>query len=56
MMESKPIDTPMDLNVKLLPNQGEHFANQGKYWKFVGNLNYLTISWLDISLTVSVVS
>lgn len=27
-MNAKPVDTPMDLNTKLLPRQGEQFQTQ----------------------------
>lgn len=56
MLDCKPIDTPMDPNVKLLPNQGESFSDQGRYRRLVGKLNYLTITRPDISFAVSVVS
>jgi len=51
-----PFDTPMDLNVKLLPHQGEPLSNQEKYRRLVGALNYLTVTHTDISFAVSVVS
>ena len=56
MMDSKPIDTPMDPNEKLLPNQGEPFVDPGRYRRLVGKLNYLTITRPDISFAVSIVS
>ena len=56
MMESKPVDTTMDPNVKLFSNQRESSANLGRYCKLVGKLYYLMITWLDISFVVSVVS
>ena len=43
MMEFKPIDTLMDPNVKLLPNQGKLFADLERYHRLVGKLNYLII-------------
>ena len=56
MLDCKPIDTPMDPNVKLVPGQGESFRDPGRYRRLVGKLNYLTITRPDISFPVSVVS
>jgi hypothetical protein len=46
----------MDLNQTLLKDEGELFHDPGKYRRLVGKLNYLTITKLDISYAVSVVS
>ena len=56
MLECKPIDTPMDPNVKLVLGQGEPLRDPGRYQRLVGKLNYLTITRLDISFPMSVVS
>ena len=56
MLECKPVDTPMNPNVKLVPGQGEPLRDLGRYRRLVGKLNYLTITWPDISFPVSVVS
>jgi len=56
LMNSKFVDTPMDPNVKLLPNQGESCSDPEKYRRLVGKLNYLTVTRPDISFAVSVVS
>ena len=56
VLECKPVDTPMDPNVKLVPGQGEPLRDLGRYRRLVGKLNYLTITRLDISFPVSVVS
>ncbi|RVW92497.1 Retrovirus-related Pol polyprotein from transposon RE1 [Vitis vinifera] len=56
MLDCKPIDTPMDPNVKLVPGQGEPLRDPGRYRRLVGKLNYLTITRPDISFPVSVVS
>ena len=45
----------MDPNVNLLPGQGEPLSNPKRY-RLVGKLNYLTVSRLDISFSMSVVS
>ena len=56
MLDYKPVDTPMDPNVKLVPGQGESLGDLGRYRRLVGKLNYLTITRPDISFPVSVVS
>ncbi|RVW72360.1 Retrovirus-related Pol polyprotein from transposon TNT 1-94 [Vitis vinifera] len=56
MLDCKPIDTPMDPNVKLIPGQGEPLGDPGRYRRLVGKLNYLTITHPDISFPISVVS
>ncbi|RVW52982.1 putative mitochondrial protein [Vitis vinifera] len=56
MLDCKPIDTPMDPNVKLIPGQGEPLGDPGRYRRLVGKLNYLTITRPDISFPVSVVN
>ena len=56
MLDCKPVDTPMDPNVKLVPSQGELLRDLGRYRRLVGKLNYLTIIRPDISFPVSVVS
>ncbi|KAL6326828.1 hypothetical protein AAG906_011005 [Vitis piasezkii] len=56
MLDCKPVDTPMDPNVKLVPGQGEPLGDPGRYRRLVGKLNYLTITRPDISFLVSVVS
>ena len=56
MLDCKPVDTPMDPNVKLVPEQGEPLRDPRRYQQLVGKLNYLTITRPDISFLVSVVS
>ena len=56
MLDYKPVDTPMDPNVKLVPGQGEPLRDPGRYRRLVGKLNYLTIIRPDISFPVNVVS
>ena len=56
MLDCKPVDTPMDPNVKLIPGQGEPLGDPRRYRQLVDKLNYLTITRLGISFPVSVVS
>ena len=56
MLDCKPIDTPMDPNVKLIPSQGELLRDPRRYRRLVRKLNYLTITRPDISFPVGVVS
>lgn len=56
MLDCKPIDTPMDPNVKLLPDQEESFPDPRRYRRLVGKLNYLTMTRPDISYAASVVN
>ena len=56
ILDCKPVDTPMDMNVKLVPSQGEPLRDLKRYRRLVGKLNYLTITRPDISFLVSVVS
>nr|XP_025884264.1 uncharacterized protein LOC112940418 [Solanum lycopersicum] len=55
-MGCRPIDTPMDPNVKLLLGQREPVSYLERYRRLVGKLNYLTVTRPDISFLVSVVS
>ncbi|RVX14649.1 Retrovirus-related Pol polyprotein from transposon RE1 [Vitis vinifera] len=36
MLDCKPVDTPMDPNVKLVPGQGEPLGDPGRYRRLVG--------------------
>ena len=56
MLNCKPVDTPMDPNVKLVPRQGEPLGDPGRYRRLVSKLNYLTITRPDISFPINVVS
>ena len=56
MLDCNPVDTPMDLNVKLVPSQGELLRDLRRYGRLVGKLNYLAITQPDISFLVSVVN
>jgi len=56
LVSSKSVNTPMDPNTKLLPNQGEPISDPEQYRRLVGKLNYLIVTRLDISFAVSMVS
>ena len=56
LLVSKPVETPMDPNVKLYEDQGELLSNPERYCRLVGKLNYLTITHSDISFAISVLS
>ena len=56
MSDCGPIDSPMDSNQKLLPNQGEPYSDPERYRRLVGKVIYLTITRPDISFAVGVVS
>ena len=56
MLDCKPVGTPMDPNVKLVPEQGELLRDPRKYRRLVGKLNYLTITRPNISFSVSVLA
>nr|KYP66665.1 hypothetical protein KK1_012967 [Cajanus cajan] len=48
--------TPMDPNMKFLPCHGEPLKDPIRYCRRVRRLNYLTVTRLDITFAVSVVS
>ena len=56
LLGSKPMETPTDPNVKFYEDQRELLSNPERYNRLVGKLNYLTITRLDISFAVSVLS
>ena len=55
-MGAKPLETPMDLSVKLCVDQGELLSSSDNYRRLVRKLNYLTITRPNISFVVSVIS
>ncbi|CAM9003922.1 unnamed protein product [Rhodiola kirilowii] len=56
MMESKPISTPLEANVKYCAEEGKELEDVKMYRQLVGSLIYLTITRPDISFAVGVVS
>ena len=56
MSGSKPVETPIDPNTKLMPRTDELAVDKGRYLRLVGKLIYLTQTRPDISFAVSIVS
>jgi len=56
MLGYQPMNSPMDTNSKLLPDQEELLDNLGRYMRLVGQLNYLIVTRPDVAYLVSVVS
>ena len=56
MQNCRPVDSPMDPNLKLMANQSEIYPYSERYRRLVEKLIYLTITRLDISFKVGVVS
>ena len=56
MSGCKPVETPMDPNIKLEACGEGIPVDRGKFQRFVGKLIYLTHTRLDVSFAVSKVS
>ncbi|XP_073019440.1 secreted RxLR effector protein 161-like [Primulina eburnea] len=56
MLGCKPVDIPMDPNLKLRPRTTEQTADKGRFQRLVGKLIYLAHSRPDITFAVSMVS
>lgn len=56
LQESTPVDTPLEANVKLRQEDGYLLPDPTMYCKLVDNLVCLTITQLDISYAVNLVS
>ncbi|XP_026398827.1 uncharacterized protein LOC113294659 [Papaver somniferum] len=56
LTDSKVSETPLELNVKLNPIDGKALSDPTLYRQLVGSLNYLTITRLNISYAVHIVS
>ncbi|RDX64842.1 putative mitochondrial protein, partial [Mucuna pruriens] len=52
----KPVDNPMDPNLKLMVKHDEPYSDPERYMRLVGKFIYLTITRLDISFAVGVES
>jgi hypothetical protein len=56
MTSCKPISIPLEQNVKLSVDEGDLIEDTIMYRHIVGNLIYMTITWLDLSYVVGVVN
>uniref|UniRef100_A0A2N9IA16 Retrovirus-related Pol polyprotein from transposon TNT 1-94 n=1 Tax=Fagus sylvatica TaxID=28930 RepID=A0A2N9IA16_FAGSY len=56
LQDSTPLDTPMELNLKLRKEEGDLLSDPVSYRTLVGSLVYLTITRPDISYAVQQVS
>ncbi|KAM7529809.1 hypothetical protein LguiB_033219 [Lonicera macranthoides] len=56
LTDNKIADTPLEMNAKFSPSDGNPLANPTLYRQLVGSLNYLTITRPDISHAVHIVS
>ena len=54
--DNKTVSTPLEYNAKLTPLDGEPISNATRYHQLIGSLIYLTITRLDISHVVGMVS
>ena len=52
MQNCRPVDSLMDLNLKLMADQSEIYHDPERYRRLVGKLIYLTITRPDISFFV----
>ncbi|RDX77333.1 putative mitochondrial protein, partial [Mucuna pruriens] len=56
MSNCRPVDRPMDPNLKLMVKHGEPYSDPERYRRLIGKLIYLTITRPDISFAIGVVS
>jgi len=56
MIDSKPVDCPIDPNKKLMAEQGEVLSNTKRFRRLVRKLIYLTITKPNLSFVVGVVN
>ena len=56
LQDSSPVDTPVEVNLKLSKDDGDLLPDPHTYRRLVGSLVYLTITRPDISYAVNLVS
>ena len=56
LQNSTPVDTPLEVNVKLSKETGDLLPDSTLYRRLVGSLVYLTITQPDISYAVNLVN
>ena len=56
MMDCNPVATPMEQNLKLASEEGKSFEYPTKYRQLVGSLIYLSVTHLDITFVVRILS
>uniref|UniRef100_A0ACD5ZLC4 Uncharacterized protein n=1 Tax=Avena sativa TaxID=4498 RepID=A0ACD5ZLC4_AVESA len=54
--DERTVETPMELNVKLQPTNGDHLPDLTRYRHLVGSLVYLAVTRPDISYPVHILS
>lgn len=52
----KHIDTPIDPNAKLLPNQREPLSDSGRYKMLIEKLNFLRVTRPHIPFAILIIS
>ena len=56
LLGSKPVDFSIEMNHKLALASGKSLSNSGQYRHLVGRLIYLTITRLELSYVVHILS
>ena len=56
IIDNKTVSTPLEYNAKLTPLDGEPISDATRYHQLVGSLIYLTVTYLDISYAVGMVT
>ena len=56
LLGAKLVNSPMDTNSKLMPDQEELLSDPSQYSRLVRRLNYLIVTRPDIVFAMSVVS